>query len=479
MSISKTNNIKSLKGLIMIALMFGIGCIPAPEPLTQMGMRLLGVFIGVLFGWIFIEVGSTSLIAIAALCIWNIDSPTNVLLNSFGSHVSLMMLAMLLVAAYMSQLGLGNAIINWLMHRKIVVGKPYIFFSFLLFGAYLISFASNSLAAAVIMVSIWRSVNAISCFKANSRQHCAFFIGTLIASLMGELSLPVKGAVVVYTSVYTSYTGNVMNMFQYMLAMIPATLSIIVVYILFSKYILRIDYSKLTVATDIISKEKLQPLESKQKIGGIVIIVFMISLLIPSIPLPFSFWTTLQSLNSGGLSILLMGIFYFLEVNGTPMFDIKALGGCFGWDVWFMTCAINYITGQVSNPDTGIQAIVTELIYPLVDGVNSLTLIILLIFLTIVLTNFMNNMVAATLMISVAALMSGAFGLNMGALVLIIAICAMNAYTTPAASPNAAIFFSQTDLVNFKGMFFHGVLTVLFFTIYIVVVIFPWMNFVM
>ena len=473
------NKGKLFKGLIMLALMFGIGFIPAPAPLTQMGIRLLGVFIGVLFGWIFIEVGSTSLIAVAVLCMWNTDTPTNILLNVFGSHVSLMMLAVLLAAAYIDQLGLGDAIINWLMHRKIVIGKPYMFFSFLLLGSYLIALASSSLASAVIMISIWRSVNNIACFEANSRQHCAFFVGALIASLMGELCLPIKGAVVVYTNIYAAYSGEMINMFRFMLAMVPAALSIVAVYILFCKYILRINYDKLIAATDIISKEELKPLTKQQKLGGIIIIIFMLSLMIPSIPLPFAFWKTLQNINLGGLSVLFMGVFFFIEIDDKPIFNIRTLGGRFSWDMWFMVCSVNYIAGQITNESTGIQAVIEDVIYPLVEGVSSLALIMILIFSTIVLTNFMNNIVAATLMISVAAVMSGVFEINMGAVVLVLALCAMNAYATPAASPNAAIFFGQKDLVNFKSMCLHGTITVLFFSVYMIVVIYPWLNFIM
>lgn len=479
MSLSQKSSKKLFKGGIMLALMFGIGMIPAPMPLTQMGMQLLGVFVGVLFGWIFIEVGSTSLIAIAALCMWGINTPTDILLNTFGSHISLMMLAVLLLAVYIDKLALGDFFIKWLMHRKIVIGRPYVFFSFLLLGSFLIALASSSLASAVIMISIWRAINEKAKFETNSRQHCAFFVGALIASLMGELCLPIKGAVVVYTNIYAVYSGEAMDLFRYMIAMVPAALSILVAYILFCKYILRINYSNLMTTTDLMSKEVLNPLTKQQKIGCIITIIFMVSLMIPSIPLPFEFWKTLQTLGLGGLSVLLMGIFYFIETDEKPLLNIKGLGNNFSWDMWFMVITITYISGQITNESTGIQAMVKDVIYPLLDGLSSFTLIIVLIILTIILTNFINNIVAGTLMISFAGVLSGVFDMNMGAVVLVLALSAMNAYATPAASPNAAIFFGQKDLISFKSMCIHGTLTVLFLIVYIIGVIYPWLNFIM
>ena len=38
-------------GAIMLAIILVIGNLPAPAPLTQLGMKMLGVFIGVLYGW--------------------------------------------------------------------------------------------------------------------------------------------------------------------------------------------------------------------------------------------------------------------------------------------------------------------------------------------------------------------------------------------------------------------------------------------
>ena len=41
---------------ICLAVMFGFGRIPPLEPLTPLGMQLVGIFLGVLYGWIFIDI---------------------------------------------------------------------------------------------------------------------------------------------------------------------------------------------------------------------------------------------------------------------------------------------------------------------------------------------------------------------------------------------------------------------------------------
>ena len=42
--------------LICLVIMFGFGQLPPMEPLTPLGMNLIGIFLGVLYGWIFIDI---------------------------------------------------------------------------------------------------------------------------------------------------------------------------------------------------------------------------------------------------------------------------------------------------------------------------------------------------------------------------------------------------------------------------------------
>ena len=53
---NKTNILYFVHALICLALMFGIGQLPPLQPLTPLGMNLIGIFLGVLYGWIFIDI---------------------------------------------------------------------------------------------------------------------------------------------------------------------------------------------------------------------------------------------------------------------------------------------------------------------------------------------------------------------------------------------------------------------------------------
>ena len=56
-----------LHTVICLLIMFGFGQLPAVEPLTPLGMNLIGIFFGVLYGWIAIEIVWPSLAGLLAL----------------------------------------------------------------------------------------------------------------------------------------------------------------------------------------------------------------------------------------------------------------------------------------------------------------------------------------------------------------------------------------------------------------------------
>ena len=66
MSMNK-NKLYWMHSFISLALMFGFGFLPPIEPITAMGMKVLGAFLGLLYGWMFIEVGWPSLFGVLAL----------------------------------------------------------------------------------------------------------------------------------------------------------------------------------------------------------------------------------------------------------------------------------------------------------------------------------------------------------------------------------------------------------------------------
>lgn len=73
---------------IMILLTVLIGICPPFGAITQVGMRTIGVFVGVLYGWLTIDLIWPSLFGYAALAILGITDTTSALSSGFGNSSS-------------------------------------------------------------------------------------------------------------------------------------------------------------------------------------------------------------------------------------------------------------------------------------------------------------------------------------------------------------------------------------------------------
>ena len=55
-ALSRSKDMKTyIHSIIGIIIMFGFGYLPAPEPITPMGMQVLGIFIGLIYLWCLVD----------------------------------------------------------------------------------------------------------------------------------------------------------------------------------------------------------------------------------------------------------------------------------------------------------------------------------------------------------------------------------------------------------------------------------------
>ena len=468
---------KLLKGIAMLVIMLGIGMIPAPEPMTQLGMKIFGIFLGMIFGWIFIEIGSVSIIGIVVFILTGCGDAATTFAGTFGTQMTMMILAILFLVAYAQEQKLGDFVADWMMHRKSIKGKPYFFFFTYLLACFLVSFVSNAVAAMYIMLSIFQTINEKAGFKKNSKESSLFILGILISTLLAETSLPVKGTAAMYIGFYSNLTGSIFNGVLYTVAMIPFCLAVIMLYTLICKLLFRPNFNQLVEAIELLSQKPSLQMNTEQKRSIFVIIAFMLCLMLPGISLPFSFWSIIQGLGTGGMSLLCIAFFYFLSIDGKPIFNLSTLTKGFSWDVLFMVCAISFVAGQLTTPQTGLQDLLQATIYPFFESLGPVLLVIFLIVFTVILTNLINNFVAGSLMISFASILLPAFpSLTLDAMFIILTIASMTAYALPSACPNTAIAFGLKEYVSFKGMIFYGVIVTTILTVFLCIAVWPFVN---
>ncbi len=116
-----------LHAAVCLLIMFGFGQLQPVEPLTPLGMRLIGIFLGVLYGWVCIEIVWPSLAGLLALMLAGGMKPVVLLNKSFGDPIVQMMFFIFVFCAAINHYGLSRFISLWVITRRCVAGRPWVF----------------------------------------------------------------------------------------------------------------------------------------------------------------------------------------------------------------------------------------------------------------------------------------------------------------------------------------------------------------
>ena len=144
---------------IFLLITFGFGFLPPFAQITPVGMKVLGAFIGAVYGWLFIALDWPSLIALLALGISGYADTTHELFISGWTFqsVSQSLLAYMFAAA-IAQSQFTSYIANKLMSLKIFSGRPYVLMIGILIAAEIMFLLHCGLAGLFLLWSLCSTI---------------------------------------------------------------------------------------------------------------------------------------------------------------------------------------------------------------------------------------------------------------------------------------------------------------------------------
>ena len=155
-----------LKSAVCLLLIFGFGYIEPFGSLPPLGMHVLGIFLGMLFGWTFIGFIWPSIMGLLALGLCGYQSVNAVIAAGMGNTtVTVLVLFLFIFAAYLDHIGLSRAIANWFISRRVAVGKPWVFTSLIFICAYVLGATVSLFASIVLMWNIFYHICETAGYK--------------------------------------------------------------------------------------------------------------------------------------------------------------------------------------------------------------------------------------------------------------------------------------------------------------------------
>ncbi|MCD8156841.1 MAG: anion permease [Clostridiales bacterium] len=456
---AKTNVTKLdywVKSAIGILIMIIFHFIPGGDVITPMGMTILGIFLGTVVLWstvgnIWPSMLALILVGLTGYAGEGSEGVTAVLTTAFGTETVLSVVFCLILFAEIGQLGFSKYISSFFLKLKVQEGRPYVFMASMMLCSYIVSGLTIPLTGMLLVFPVVSETLTNLGYKKGDKAWYAMILGVYLAAAVAQPMFPFKGACLIILGVLKTILGTDVAYAPLTLFAIAMGIIIMVIYIAFIKFIVRPDFSKLkALKVDDLKGEELPPLNINQTSYLVVMIGFIIAVMLPG----FVSVTTgpigiLSSLGTIGCAAAGIVILEFVHIKNKPIFGAQEAGKSFEWSIYFLVPAAVYISGLLTDESLGIITFVKTALSPLFSGKPTIVFVILIVTLTMILTQIGANVGMAVVMMPIALIFVDEYPISPVVICLLIVFSVFIALNLPAASPYAAIMHSRKDLVSF------------------------------
>lgn len=433
---------------IMLVIVFGFRFIPPFGQMTSPGMQVLGVFIGVIYGWMTIGILLPSAIGIVAMMCSPIITANDFLMKGFGSQNWLMVFSLALLAALMSEADLPKVIISKFMNLRLTKGRPWVIITGFFLCQFMIGAVTSGMIGVLLIIPLYKSLIQQAHLEPYHRLNYVFIIGLIFSSLLGSIALPYTVTVVTVFQTMEAATGVAANLAQYITVATPFYICLIFIYVLLCKYVLRIDMSAfkgLDLNVQVVKANK------TQKLVLIFLLVAILLLVAPgALPKDWIITNILSQMGYGGTALAVLVATMIVRVDGKPLMSFSTTAKSLNWNPVFMVAYYMPLINLVSSDSVGLTQTLGTLVTPVVEHMSPVVIVIFMMLMTAIFTNFINNLVSATIFISLLGVISGIADINIYLATIMINLASQIAFILPSACPLCAFALGFDELIKIK-----------------------------
>lgn len=440
--------------IITFALMFGFGLLPTFSTVTPEGMNLIGIFLGLLYGWTASSLIWPSLMGIVAISILGIMPLGDFLAISFGNETVIFIFLLFFFIGFAEENGLVQFLGDWFLSRKIVHGRPWMLTFILLFAAFVAGALVNELVSIFIFWSIYYSIAKEFGFKPFDKYSTLMICGiAFCGGTAAATTLPFKLGPLVWLESYTQVTGVDIPYVKYVLFALPLCVLAVVAYTLIMRFVFRPDVSALKkINENFVNTDSLK-LNKNQKIAFAFIFLLMVLLLAPSfLPENIPGVSVLSNLGNAGIMILVIVLMSVVRVEKKPLMDFRKYAKNISWDIYILFIVVLPLASLLTSDMTGITPAIVQGLSPMLAGRSTLVFAFIVLFSGALLTNVSNNAVLGIVYINLMCPIAEVMNIDVFPIVAVMMFTIQLAYLTPAASAPAAMVFSNNKWVKTKDV---------------------------
>ncbi|MGL5677352.1 MAG: SLC13 family permease [Cellulosilyticaceae bacterium] len=454
---NKKTKIYYLHCVIAYVLLFALWSMPPIGPITPMGMKVVAILACVLYLWTTVDTIWPSFLGIVLLGFSGYAPMNQVIAKAFGNPTAILLMYVIILTGAISEAGICEYISRWFVTRKVINGRPWVFSLMLLAGVYLLATLTMATATILMFWPILYSVFKLLGIDKKDKYATIMLIAVVMVSTLSFASTPFKSILPGLLNSFQDVTGESIQYLPYMAVGTAISVVSILVIVGMMKYIFKPDVSKLqNVHVDMFNQNPLPKMNMKQRLLCVILGVFILWMLLPSILPEGAVRTFLQDTQNIAplFGITLGGM---IKLNGEPIIHFPKITAKYMlWPVFLMVGSSNAILNALTDKTTGITAFLEMKLMPMFEGRSIIVFMVLIMIMAIVLSNLCNNIVVAMLFIPIIHLfaMQNEISAIPMAMMMLFSVCL--GMITPASSALGAAMHSNQEWLQVKDMYKYG-----------------------
>ena len=436
---TKVDKKETIYGIIGINLMFSGWFIPPVEPITEVGMQLLGIFAGLVWLWTFNGMLWPSLLGIVAMMFSDYGNFTTILAASFGNFTVWSAVFMMAVFGVIEQYGLNDYIVRWILTRKIINGRPWVFTFVWFFTVWVMSVICSPFPMIFMFWGLTYKLSEDLGYKKGDSYIMMLLFGIIMAAALSSAILPFKSWILQINGIWTSMSGaSAFTYGQHLTLVIPLALCTIIGYVFLMRFVFKADVKPLAnINAEMFNQKPLPKMDTIQKFLLWYIPIIILVLFAPSVlPKTWKITELLSSAGVAGLSMLFFVVLCLIRKDGKSIVDLRFIAGQkIAWDLAFLLACVMAISSALTNDATGVKPFLAGILNPIFNGMSPFVMFAVMLAVCLVLTNFANNGVIALLLLSIVYITTASMNIpNIGYFVSMLAFASQIAFLIPGSS---------------------------------------------
>lgn len=430
--------------LIGIALMFCGWFLPTREPITEVGMQIIGIFTGLVWLWSTCGMMWPSFLGIAALAISDYGTMNSVLAASIGNYNVITCILMMAIFGIVEQYGVNDYIIRWILTRKIINGRPWLFTFIYLFTALLLSVVCSPFATLFLFWTLTYKLAEDLGYRKGDSYISLLLFGIAFCAALSAPVLPFKAWILQISGIWQSLSGDMpFSYVQHLLVIGVLVVLMLLVYVLLMRVLFRANVEKIAgINAEYFNSKPLPKMNVLQKCLLLFIPVFILLLFIPNVlPVSWGITIVLNKLGVPGLSIVAFVVLCVMRVNCKSIVDLKYIAGNkISWDLPVLLACVMAVSAALTDDVTGVKPFMQALLNPIFGGMSPFVLYIVIAAVCVFLTNLANNGVVALLLLSIVYMTLANMNIsNIGYFVSTLSCLSQVAFLIPGSSLYGAL----------------------------------------